>query len=158
MKFFSLILAPAVFAAALSLNVVNLAATYNNSVSGSQTAAPESEGIALNLTAAGDLPGMNKLTLVRSEANITGGSWSMTVLPANADASSNERGSLTGTVSGGTVTLNENGTLASASSVQISIQSGTGEFASVTSGTATVNLSTNAENPSQLNGTLVLNF
>ena len=158
MKFFFLLLAPAVLAAALSVNVVDFMATYNDTVSGSQTAAPEAEGIALNLTAAGDLPGMNKLTLVRSDTNITGGAWSMTVLPANADASSSERGTLTGTVSGGTITLNENGTLASASSVQISIQSGTGEFASVTTGTATVSLSANAENPSQLNGTLVLNF
>lgn len=158
MKFFSLILAPVVLATALSLNVVNVAATYNDTVSGSQTAAPESEGIALNLTATGDLPGMNKLTLARSETNITGGAWSMTVLPANADASSSERGTLTGTISSGTLTINENGTLASASTVQISIQSGTGEFASVTTGTATLNLAANAENPSQLNGTLVLNF
>ncbi len=157
MKFFSLMLAPAVLATALLVNVANLA-TYNDTVSGSQTAAPESVGIALNLTAAGDLPGMNKLTLVRTETNVTGGTWTMTVLPANADASSSERGSLTGTVSSGTITLNENGTLASASSVQISIQSGTGEFGSVTTGTATVNLSANAENPSQLSGTLVLNF
>ena len=158
MKLFSLMLAPAVLAMALSVNFVNPAATYNDTVSGSQTAAPESEGIALNLTAAGDLPGMIKLTLVRSETNVTGGAWSITVLPANADASSNERGTLTGTVSSGTLTLNENGTLASASGVQLTIQSGTGEFASVTSGTATVSLSANAENSSQLNGPLVLNF
>ena len=154
MKLFSLVLAPALLALSLSI----LAATYNDTVSGSQTAAPESEGIAVNLTAAGDLPGMLKLTLVRSETNVTGGTWSMTVLPANADAASNERGTLTGTVSGGTLTLNENGTLASASSVQVTIQSGAGEFASVSSGTATINVSANAENPSQLNGTLVLNF
>ena len=158
MKLFSLLLAPAALAAALSFNLVNPAATYNDTVSGSQTAAPESEGIAVNLTAAGDLPGMSKLTFVRSEANVTGGAWTMTVLPANPDASSNERGTLSGTVSGGTLTLSENGTLASVSAVQISIQSGTGEFASVTSGTATLNLSADAENPSQLNGTLVLNF
>jgi hypothetical protein len=158
MKFFSLMLAPALLAAVLSVNVVNLGATYNDTLSGSQTAAPQSEGIALNLTAAGDLPGMNRLTLVRSEANVTGGTWSMTVLPANADAASSERGTLSGAVSGGTITLNENGTLASASAVQISVQSGTGEFASVTAGTVTVNLSADAENPSQLNGTLVLNF
>jgi hypothetical protein len=80
------------------------------------------------------------------------------VLPANADASSSERGTLSGTVSSGTLTLNSNGTLASASAVQVSIQSGTGEFTGVTSGTATMNISGNAENPSQLNGTLVLSF
>ena len=145
-------------AAVVALGAVNPAATYNDTLSGSQTAAPESEGIALNLTAAGDLPGMLKLTLARSETNVTGGSLTMTVLPANADASSTARGSLTGTISSGTLTLNENGTIASASNVQVALNSGTGEFASVTSGTATINVTANAENQSQLGGTLVLNF
>jgi hypothetical protein len=158
MKRLSLMFPVLLLTVVIALGAVNPAATYNDTINGSQTAAPEAEGIALNLTAAGELPGMVKLTLVRSEGNVTGGSWTMTVLPANADASSTERGSLTGNVTSGTVTLNENGTLASASSVQISIQSGAGEFASVSSGTATINISANAENPSQLNGTLVLNF
>ena len=158
MKSLSLLFPFLLLAAVVTLGAVNPVATYNDTVSGSQTAAPEAEGIALNLTAAGDLPGMVKLTLVRSEANVTGGNLSITVLPANADASSSERGALSGTVTSGTLTLSENGTLASASSVQVSIQSGAGEFASVTSGTATINISAGAENPSQLSGTLVLNF
>ena len=133
-------------------------ATYNDSLSGSQTAAPESAGIALNLTATGDLPGMTKVTLQRDGTNVTGGSFRITVLPQNADASSSERGELVGTISGGTLTITAEGTLASASGVQVTIQSGTGEFASVTSGTATLSVSANAENPSQLSGTLVLNF
>lgn len=134
------------------------AATYNNTLAGSQTAAAETEGIALNLTASGDLPGMNKVTLQRDGENVTGGSWRMTVLPQNADASSSGRGELVGTITAGSVTLTTEGTLASASSVQISIQSGTGEYASITSGTGTLSISANAENPSQLSGTLVLNF
>jgi len=142
----------------LLLMLVLSTATYNDSLSGSQTAAPESAGIALNLTASGDLPGMNKVTLQGNGQNVTGGSWRMTVLPQNADASSSERGVLVGTVSGGTLTLTPEGTLASASGVQVTIQSGTGEFASVTSGTATLSISANAENPSQLSGSLVLNF
>jgi hypothetical protein len=133
-------------------------ATYNNSLQGSQTAAPEAEGIALNLTANGDLPGMSKIKLQRDGQNVTGGSFRMTVLPQNADASSSERGELVGTISGGTVTLTAEGTLSAASGVQITIQSGTGEFASVSSGTGTIGITANAENPSQLNGTLVLNF
>jgi hypothetical protein len=133
-------------------------ATYNDTVSGSQTAAPEAQGVALNLTASGDLPGMIKVTLQRDGQNVTGGSLRMTVLPQNADATSTERGDLVGTISGGTLTLTAEGTVASASSVQISIQSGTGEFAAVTSGSGTLNITANTENPSQLNGTLVLNF
>lgn len=138
--------------------VVLSTATYNDSLSGSQTAAPEANGIALNLTANGDLPGMNKLTLHRDGQNVTGGTFRMSVLPQNADASSSERGVLVGTVSGGTLTLTAEGTLASVSGVQVTIQSGTGEFASVTSGSGTISVSANSENPTQLSGTLVLNF
>ena len=133
-------------------------ATYNDSLQGSQTAAPEAEGIAVNLTATGDLPGMSKVKLQRAGQNVTGGSFRMTVLPQNADASSSERGELVGTISGGTLTLTSEGTLSAATAVQITIQSGTGEFASVSSGTGTISITANAENPSQLNGTLVLNF
>ena len=133
-------------------------ATYNNTLNGSQTAAPEAEGIALNLTAGGDLPGMSKVNLHRSGENVTGGSLRLTVLPQNADASSSERGQLVGTLSGGTVTMNAEGTLASASGVQVTIHSGTGEFASVSSGTATLNITASGDNPSQLSGTIVLNF
>ena len=133
-------------------------ATYNDSLQGSQTAAPEAEGIALNLTANGDLPGMSKVQLQRNGQNVTGGSFRITVLPQNADASSSERGQLVGTISGGTVTLNTEGTLSAAAGVQVTIQSGTGEFASVTSGSGTISITASSENPSQLSGTLVLNF
>jgi len=133
-------------------------ATYNDSLQGSQTAAPEAEGIALNLTAGGDLPGMSKVKLQRVGQNVTGGSFRLTVLPQNADATSSERGELVGTISGGTVALTTEGTLSSAAGVQITIQSGTGEFASVTSGSGTISVTANGENPSQLSGTLVLNF
>lgn len=150
MKQLLLMLAPFVLVASL--------ATYNDTVSGSQTAAPEAQGVALNLTASGDLPGMIKVTLQRDGQNVTGGSLRMTVLPQNANATSTERGDLVGTISGGTLTLSAEGTVASASSIQISIQSGTGEFAPVTSGSGTLNINANTENPSQLNGTLVLNF
>lgn len=133
-------------------------ATYNDSLQGSQTAAPEAEGIALNLTAGGDLPGMSKVKLQRNGQNVTGGSFRLTVLPQNADATSSVRGELVGTISGGTVALTTEGTLSSAAGVQITIQSGTGEFASVTSGSGTISVTANSENPSQLSGTLVLNF
>jgi len=149
---------PFLMLALLMLTAVLSVATYNDSLQGSQTAAPEAEGIALNLTATGDLPGMNKLKLQRDGQNVTGGSFRMTVLPQNADASSSERGELVGTISGGTVTLTTAGTLSAASGVQITIQSGTGEFASVTSGTGTISITASSENPSQLSGTLVLNF
>ena len=152
MKQVLLMLASLLLAAVLSM------ATYNDALSGSQTVAPDAGGIALNLTATGDLPGMNRVTLQRNNLKVTGGSWRMTVIPQNADASSSERGVLIGTITGGSLTLTPAGTLESASAVKVTIQSGTGEFASVSSGTATLTITANTENPSQLNGTLVLNF
>ena len=70
----------------LLLMLVLSTATYNDSLSGSQTAAPESAGIALNLTASGDLPGMNKVTLQGNGQNVTGGSWRMTTKLSGTDA------------------------------------------------------------------------
>ncbi len=152
MKYLLTTFLPLFLAATISMT------TYNNAVSGSQTATPEANDIALNLNATGDLPGMNTITLQRNGLNVTGGSWRLKVLPQNAGASSNERGELVGTISNGTLTLTAEGNVASASGVQVTIQSGTGEFAAVTSGTATITITADAETPSQLNGTLVLNF
>jgi hypothetical protein len=156
MKFFSLVF-PLLLLAAM-VTPVSPAATYNNTVSGSQSASAEEDGIAINLNATGDLPGKVRLTLTRSEGNVTGGTLLMTVSPANAKASSSERGSLTGSVTSGTLTLAGNGTLASASKVQVAINRGTGEFSGVTSGTATINVSAGGQNSSQLSGTLVFSF
>jgi hypothetical protein len=147
-----------VMATLFSLGTVQAVAAYNDSVSGSQTASTVVDAIAINLSATGDLPGMTKITLQRNTLNVTGGSWTFTVLPQNADALSSARGELTGTVTAGTLTLNADGTLASASAVQLTIQSGTGDFAGVTAGTGTVNVSSSSENASQLVGTLVLGF
>jgi len=156
MKYLSPGFALAVLAALASMSNTQAWATYNDSVSASQTAS--TDGIAVNLTASGDLPGMGQVKVQADGANVTGGTWSLTVLPPNADASSTERGKVTGTVTGGTVTLNADGTLVSATSVQLTLQSGTGEYANVTTGTGTINITSSAENPSQMTGSLVLNF
>ena len=153
MRFFSLVF---LLLATLVAPAVNQPATYNNTVSGAQSAGAEEDGIAINLTATGDLPGKVRLTLMRNDANVTGGTLLVTV--SNANASSRARGSLTGTVSGGTLTLASNGTLASASNVQIAINRGTGEFSGVTSGTATINVSGGGQTSSPLSGTLVFSF
>ena len=143
--------------ASLAFAITVSTATYNSSLQGSQTAA-ESGKIVLNLTASGDLPGMIKLHVERDGQNVVGGTWRMTVLPQNANASSSERGQLAGTITGGSLTLTDEGTVASVSSVTVVFQGGTGEFDNVTTGNATMNVSADAENPSQLSGSVVLNF
>jgi hypothetical protein len=158
MKRLSVIFAPVLITALLCVAVAAARAAYNDTLTGFQTAASESDGIAVVINAAGDLPGMGKVTFKREGNNVTTGSWNLTVLPANADATASERGSLSGTITGGALTFNESGTLSGASSVQLTIESGTGEQANVNTGTGTINLSSDAESYSKLKGTLVLNF
>src|SRR5687767_7096513 len=123
MKRLSVILAPVLLTGLLCLAVAaaHAVATHNSTLNGFQSAASESDGIIVVLNAAGDLPGMGKLTLKREGNNVIGGSWTLTVLPANADATSSERGTLSGTVTGGTLSFNSGGTLSGASSVQLTI-------------------------------------
>ena len=146
----------------LSTFVLSLAllvsTTYNDAVSGSQTASAESGSVAFNLNATGELPGMLSLTVRHDGGNITGGTWKFTVLPANADATSSETGTLTGSFSGGTLTLDTHGVASGASSVQLTVQSGTGQFEAITSGTGTLSLSADPENSTKLGGPLALSF
>jgi hypothetical protein len=134
------------------------AATFNDTVEGSQTASGEGEGVAMNLNATGDLPGILTLSLKHEGGKVTGGSWTLTVLPPDADATSNERGRLAGSFTGGALTLDENGIVTAADSVLLTVQSGTGQFAGVSGGGATLSLSPNPRNPTKLGGPLVFNF
>jgi hypothetical protein len=158
MKRPTLIFAAALAAATICLAAAQAATTYNDAVGAFQTASAESEGVTLILEATGDLPGMGKVTLRREGNNVTGGSWSLTVLPANADASSSEKGRLTGAVTGGSFAFNPDGTLAGVSAVQLTVEGGTGQHASVSGGSGTLGLAADAENPSKLKGTLALDF
>ena len=149
----------ALLVAAMVTNVSpNTTATYNNAVSGAQTAAAESGSVAFNLTATGDLPGMFSLTLKHENGDVNGGTWTLTVLPPNADATSSETGTLTGSFSGGTLTLDANGIATAVNSIQLTVTSGTGQFASITSGSGTLNLSADAENSTKLGGPFALSF
>lgn len=142
----------------LLLGTTHAASTYNDTVTGSQTASAESGSVAFNLNATGDLPGMLKLTLRHEGGNISGGTWTLTVLPQNADASSSESGTLSGSFTGGTLTLDTNGIVTTTNSLQLSVQSGTGQYQAVTGGSGTLSLSADAENPTKLNGPFSLSF
>ena len=132
------------------------AATYHSSVSGSQTAS--ADGVSLNLNASGDLPGMLTLTLRHEGGTVTGGSWSLIVLPPDADATSAEKGRLSGGVSAGTLTLDANGVVSAAVGLQLNLQGGTGQYAGVSGGSGSLGLSADPENASKLGGPLQLDF
>lgn len=158
MKRLTLIFAAVLTATLLCLGAARAAANYNNTVGASRTASADREDVSLNLEVAGDLPGMGKVMLRREGNSVTGGSWSLTVLPPNADATSSEKGRLTGAVTGGSITFNPDGTLAGVADAQLTVEGGAGEHASVGGGAGTLTLSADAENPSKLKGTLALSF
>jgi len=147
-----------IIASTVTLVSPRSAATYNSTVSGAQTASAESGSVAFNLNATGDLAGMLSLNLKHDGDNVNGGSWTLKVLPPNADVTSNESGTLTGSFSGGTLTLDANGIVTAANSIQVTVTSGTGQFASITSGSGTLNLSADPENSTKLGGPFALSF
>ena len=155
-------LLPAILTPSLALlaclTLASAAATYNDTVTGSQSASRLNEGFSLNLNATGDLPGILTLSLKHEGGKVNGGSWTLTVLPPDADATSNERGKLAGSFTGGALTLDENGIVTAADSVQLTVQRGTGQFAGVSGGGATLSLAPNQRNPTKLGGPLVFNF
>jgi hypothetical protein len=158
MKRLTLIFATVLIVTLLCLAAARAAANYNNTVGASRTASAEREDVSLILNVAGDLPGMGKVTLRRDGNNVTGGSWSLTVLPPDADASSSEKGRLMGAITSGSITFNADGAPVAISAAQLTVESGTGQHASVGGGSGTLSLSADAENPSKLKGTLALNF
>ena len=154
---------PALFTTSLAMLVSfalahAAATTYNDTLTGSQTASAESATVALNLNASGDLPGILNISLRHEGGNVNGGTFTLTVLPQNADASSSARGRLTGTVTGGTLTLDANGIVSAAGAVRLTVQSGTDEYAGVTGGSGTLSLSADPENSTKLSGPLALDF
>ena len=158
MKRLIFIFAPTLIVCLLIAASVRAAAVYRNTVKGFESASSESDGVNLLLNAEGDLPGVTHISLRRDGNKVSGGSWTLTVLPPDASATAGEKGKLTGSVGGGTLTFNGDGSLASAESVQLTIRSGTGQYSRVESGSAIINLEPAAENPSQLVGTLTLTF
>lgn len=159
MKRLIMISVPTLAVALLCFAAVRAATTYNNTVRAVRTASADGPAsVTFLLDAAGDLHGMGKVTLRREGSNVIGGSWSLTVLPAEADASSSEKGSLNGSITGGSLTLDPDDTVTGVSSLQLTVESGTGQHASVSSGSGVISLSADIENPPKLKGTLSLNF
>jgi hypothetical protein len=91
MKRLSALLLSALVGGLFYVAAARAAANYNDTLRAFRTAASKGEGDAVLFEAAGDLPGMGKVTFTRDGNSVTGGTWNMTVLPPNAGATSAER-------------------------------------------------------------------
>lgn len=157
------------------------AVTHHVSLSKAQVSQVENNRIIVTMRAEGDLPGALTLVIDQNDTDhtIVGGDWAL-VIPGGQDVNagqahedseddahskhaehSGERldrsGVLKGTISGGTVTLNADGTVASVDSVQLNIDGGTLAYDNVTNGNGIAH-GTSLQDFSTSSGTLSLNF
>ena len=158
MRRVAFIFSSACMACLLIAVLARAATTYRDTLRGIQTASAESDDVNLVLDAEGDLPGGLRVSLRRDGNKVTGGSWTMTVMPQDAGPTANEKGRLSGGISGGTLTFNGDGALTKAQAVRLTVEGGTGRYAGAKSGGGDINISSEPENPSRLTGTLTINF
>lgn len=151
------------------------AVTHSVSLSGFQVSHIADNRIVVTMRAEGDLPGSLTLVLDREGAggNIVSGEWALVVsyiqdVAAGQIHAENEdgehggeilvrKGTLKGTISGGTVTLNADGTVTSVDSVWLNINGGSLAYDGVTGGNGIVN-GIDLQDFSTSSGTLSLNF
>jgi hypothetical protein len=146
----------------------------NSTLSGAHVSSADNGRIIIIQSARGDLPGVLTLALDVNgqDGSITGGEWALVVTDNQSPAGHShdhgdgdggpdymviQRGVLKGAVAGGAVTLNSDGTLASVSSVQLTLNGGTLEFVGATSGGGVVNAA-NLQDPHHSSGSITINY
>jgi hypothetical protein len=133
--------------------------TYHGSFAGSGSRS-QARGETTFVGQVGDaLPGYLMLTIdYDSNNSINGGNWTLIVTSRKADGSSSEEGRLEGTLSGGSVTLNQDGALASVNAARLTIKSGRGTYSGVVNGQGTFEVSSVPGNRTPFDGALTLTF
>ncbi|MFN2500163.1 MAG: hypothetical protein ABR557_13865 [Pyrinomonadaceae bacterium] len=115
----------------------------------------------------GDLPGVLTLAVeVNSDGTISGGEWALVSTEADqangsdtdpGDAMVMQKGVLKGLVSGGTVSLDADGTLVAVNTVQLAVNGGTLVFDGIASGDGIAN-GANLDDSDASSGSMTLNF
>ena len=151
--------------------------TRNVSLSRAEISQATDGDVIVAMRAVGDLPGALtlKINQNRTDNTIAGGEWALVVSyiehAAHGDHDHEEgeagdghgsevlirKGTLKGTISGGSLTLNSDGSVASVDSVQLNINGGTIEFDKVSSGHGIAH-GTGLQDSRNSSGTLSLNF
>jgi hypothetical protein len=135
------------------------ARTYHGSFAGSSSRSQASGEITFVGQVDNARPGYLLLTINYDANNsINSGKWTLVVTGKKADGSSSEEGRLEGTLSGGSVTLNRDGTVTSVQTAQLIIKSGSGTYSGVNNGQGTFEASSVPDNSPPFNGVLTLTF
>ena len=147
---------------------------HHVTLSTAQISMLEGNRVVVLMDAAGDLPGSLTLTIDRDSAGTTvvGGSWvlihSYTDLSPLGHHDSDgdhpavkeqlvQKGTLSGLLSGGVITLDSNGNVTAIDSLMLTINQGSVAYDGVTEGTGSAQ-ETNLQDVVNSTGTLILNF
>jgi hypothetical protein len=158
-------------AAALTPAAPSPSGDYNVSLSGATVSADELDRLIVVMDAKGDLPGALTLRLERdaSGSTVTGGEWALVVAyteeiqlsPGEGDGDAGEslvqKGTLKGTISGGLLTLNADGSLASVNSLQLTVSGGSMSYDAVADGSGSAH-EENLQDAPASSGSLALSF
>jgi len=145
--------------------------TFSDTLGNPQVSVHQDGDTIIVMTARGELPGTLTLKFHKdADGSITEGEWAFNVsytevqeiepeVPGGEDHSEFliQRGTLKGTISGGTAALNGEGSISSISSVQLRVNGGSLEFYSTSSGVGNGQV-TNLQDASASSGTLTLSF
>lgn len=135
------------------------ARTYRGSFVGSSSRSQNSSQTTLVGQVSDSLSGYLMITLnYGSNNSINGGHWTLIVTSRKADGSASEEGRLEGTLSGGSVALNQDSTVVSVNSVQLTIKSGRGIYGSVAGGQGTFEAGSVPAKRAPFDGALTLTF
>jgi hypothetical protein len=105
------------------------------------------------------LPGYLTLTVdFDPGGSVSGGHWTLTVTGRKDDGSASEEGRLEGTLSGGSVTLGEDGKVSSLDALRLTIKSGRGTYAGIVSGEGAFKASPVSGKTAPFGGALTLTF
>jgi hypothetical protein len=135
-------------------------ATYSDSINGVVVTPHPNGNISLKEQATGGVAGTIDMSIQYDPVKnvILGGTWTLTAFQQNSSGKLSYRGTLNGTVSSGTVTVDQTGVLTSAGPVQLTINGGAGAFSQTKTGTGTLSGTLTSPPTPTFSGNLVLSF
>jgi len=133
---------------------------FNDSLNGSLSTPHPNGNFSLKGRATGGLQGTIDTSIQYDPVKnvILGGTWTFTAFQQDSSGKLSYRGTLNGTVSGGTVSADQTGALTSVGPVQLTINGGAGAFAQTKAGTGTLSGTLASPPTPAFSGTLSLSF
>lgn len=143
------------FAIATAAGVLAQTTGRSDSLTG-EIRTPGSTELVLAADATGDLPGYFTLSIRYENRRVEGGSWVLVHRQTNADGSEEDIGMIEGVLASSSAVFGDDGSLASMTSIQLKIESGSGTYEKLTSGTGSVEGTVTGRNGVAFTGTLKL--